>query len=461
MNNLNKSFLLFLALSICVGANSAFAAEGGSEGGGGENSVVCFSDPAIPAAIRDQNSPRFGQILDAELAAVSSAEAYDLYEARMPRGLEQTSSAIVVNDQGAKVRAYAEKIAARFAPYLPSVTRLIQSGANKLPDNRILVRPAGLNRIHDENDVGYIDSVHCVVATMAAQYKAGDETLLQMDGRLFGHPLNSRLSQSVLFLHESIYYAARTYAEHKDSRATRTLVGTLINGAPTDTLTLARLMKSLKMPGSDQLDNYLSEMARDFFRTELKSVNAKLVREGNIRNNRQMARFEKWEKIYFPKEYGGENGFSYWGKKTDFFKTEDGNYFTKIDKLLEGYLPSEFFSAKSLDSSLRSNCSNNSVCIQTMKNMLQDYAQNKKELLQLALSLVNQSAAEKLFPAIDQLPQFDAATKAEAKARIGQAIAQGTLGDPKEVSESSELYSYRFGKSGPEQKLRGMAIVIP
>ena len=228
---------------------SALADDSGGEAGGGENAVVCFDDVAIPIAIRDQNSVRFGQILDEEIKShLVSVEAYDLFEAKMARGMSGIVPQIIDVAPSESARDYVERIVKRFENYIPNIADAIRTGASAFPEDKIILRPAGLDRYHDEHDVGYIDSVHCVVATMARQYHSGDQIFLQIDRRLFQSPKHSQLSRAVLFLHESVYYSARTYAKHENSRATRALVGSIIDQAAQDVIKLGGLYRDLHMP---------------------------------------------------------------------------------------------------------------------------------------------------------------------------------------------------------------------
>lgn len=251
---------LIFSFALVLFAPSAFSeAEQGTRGG--ENAVVCFNNEAIPMEFRDRTSPRYGLILDDEVKNnVVSVEAYDLYEARAPKGLNGTPQEVIQTLPGEPVRGYAERIARRFERYVPAVAYDIREGAAAFPDSKILMRPAGLKRVHDENDVGDIDDSHCVIATMAAQYEAGQDTYLQIDGRLFNHPMQTTLSRAVLFLHEALYYRARRLGQ-TDSLTTRTAVSHLINAAPIDSAQLAALWQSLGFAPESERDgsavNYL------------------------------------------------------------------------------------------------------------------------------------------------------------------------------------------------------------
>ncbi|MGZ3688975.1 MAG: hypothetical protein ACXVBW_11775, partial [Bdellovibrionota bacterium] len=122
------------------------------------------------------------------------------------------------------------------------------------PEN-IVMQPHGLLRISDANEVGYIDSQNCVVATMAAQFNSGGDYFLNIDERLFNHPKHSALSKAVLLLHEYLYSQARI-AGQGDSRNTRILVGRLITR---NSLTVGSLIRELMDLGFDHggyMDTY-------------------------------------------------------------------------------------------------------------------------------------------------------------------------------------------------------------
>ena len=446
MLNRNK---IIIALAMIMSA-SAFA---GTEGGGGENSVVCFKDGKIPAAIRDPQSPRFGQILDSEIKNdVISIEAYDLYEARMPRGLKREFPTIISIPDHVEIRAYAEYIAQRFAPYVPSVTKIIQSGSDMLTDSRIIMRPTGLNRIHDENDVGYIDASRCVVATMAAQYNAGDETRVQLDGRLYGSPLHSRLSQAVTFLHESIYYSARNFAQHTDSRATRTLVSTLIGGASISSLELVNLLKRLHMPFSENMDNYFSALVRDVFEHASTDALSAEMRTQEVDHLAEL--YNAWIRRYgLDKEPPSQN------RMANLFGQGEPSllqpFAKKAGHYSDGYLTLETLNSDQiLDICFRraAGCKNNGMAIaQYYKGLGDRYLAGYQKFY-------NQLASEKIFPLIDGAPQFDGATKEKAKAIIAEGIKRWKM----EILQYPRMYM-----AGPDKdfnifkKLQELDFLIP
>ena len=202
---------------------------------GGQNAVVCFDN----ILYRDFN------ITDTDLQHITSIESYDLYEAKMGRGLNGRSQPILEIGANESVRDYVERIAKRYENYLPKITQTIHGGM--FDDKQIIMRNSALDRVYDEHDVGEVPTL-CEVVTMARQYYSGTLPFLQIDQRLFNHPKHSRLSQAILFLHEAVYYSARVIASHTNSRATRTLVGELIRSEPRNALELSALYQNLRMP---------------------------------------------------------------------------------------------------------------------------------------------------------------------------------------------------------------------
>ena len=431
-----NQIIIALALTISV---SAFA---GTEGGGGENSVVCFKDGKIPAAIRDPQSPRFGQLLDSELKEdVVSVEAYDLYEALMPRGLDRQQSVVININPKESVREYTERIAQRFAPYIPSITTIIQTGSDRLIDQRIIMRPTGLNRIHDENDVGSIDSSRCIVVTMAAQYKAGDETFLQLDGRLYGNAHHSRLSQGIMFLHESIYYTARNLGQETDSRTTRALVSALIDGSPITSLQLVNLLARLRMPFSKNLDNYLSIMAAKLIEANDGKAYLKDIYQAD--NDRLVKKYNAWA----AETHVEWVNFGIIDRPSS-SRVQNGD---KIERDRDGHFP-DFESRTGLSS----NCENGNRCLPGAKALSKDYKAMPQRLAGLMKAYWEGVLKEKVFPAIDKATQFDLVTREKAKKMLSESFQQG------EVREWNSEYFFRFeGYQSPAEKLRELDFLIP
>jgi hypothetical protein len=343
----------------------------------------------------------------------------------MPRGLKREVPQIVGIGANENARDYVEKIARRFEPYVPYVATLVRRGAKVFTEERVIARPAGLNRIHDENDVGYIDAGHCVVATMAAQYFAGSEPQLQLDDRLFGNAHHSRLSQGVLFLHESIYYTARGVFGHTDSRATRKLVGMLVNAAPIDSRSLTQLFQMLKLSDNDQFptmgdgwfaQNYLSVMALQLFTDTKRSVDEAVHAKARQDNTMLALRYNRWleaaflgaEGVILPNYEGG----LLFPEPAN--RHPDGTY-ASVENILH-----------TTDESI-CKYSKTAGCTTTLRAILRDVHSTYSRLHATAAQMVLRPAQEKLFPAIDALPQFTDATKTQAKRLITEMIQKSSL----------------------------------
>ena len=228
-----KTTALCALLALPVISSPANADDEGGWGSGGGNAVVCFSDPKIVERIRthDLNNENFGRIFDSDLSKITKVEAFDLYVAKMPSGIDGALSEIMDAKPNQNVRQFAEAMAKRYEPFVPRVSDLVRNGIANLPDKQITLRPTGLRRVYDESDNGYLDSPSCVVVTMAVQNKINDKIFLEIDDRLFRHPLHSQLSKDVLFLHEGLYSLVhwdRNYGYHANSRNTRLLLRRLL-----------------------------------------------------------------------------------------------------------------------------------------------------------------------------------------------------------------------------------------
>jgi hypothetical protein len=216
----------------------------GGNGSGGGNSVVCFSDEATASRVRANQS----QILGGDLGKITKIEAYDLYLAENSMDLGGHKLSPIPFADALPTREYSEMLARRFDLYLPQVSELIREGLANFPDSQINISPIGLKRIIDENDVSEPNAGNCVVATMAAQFRIGQKIFLNIDERLFYHPLHSALSRGVIIAHEAIYSTVRypgIRIAQADSRNTRILVKSLIASAPVSVAELSALMVAL------------------------------------------------------------------------------------------------------------------------------------------------------------------------------------------------------------------------
>lgn len=226
---MQRSILMALAGTFCLTSFQALTVYAGPGRSGGGNAIVCFNTPDIPAAIRDKSSPRYGEILEHEIAQVTSVETLDLNIARTKK-LDGSDYALIEPLTGEKPRAYVERVAKRFEIQFPFLSKRILETLAGYSDDRISVREdQGLTRIEDENDSGYLSNKQlCVVATMAMQSEVGKHPMLDIDGRLFLNSRNSPMSRNVLLLHEVVYKILRDSGA-TDSLGARVLVKALIS----------------------------------------------------------------------------------------------------------------------------------------------------------------------------------------------------------------------------------------
>jgi len=170
---------------------------------GGGNAIVCFKNDTIPKLI--QADPTHW-LKDEYISKIKSVEAFDLYQAKLPRGIDSIKPDIISLAKNETPYDYVLKIKNRFQNTLPYISSIIQNGQEKLSEENIIIEPNGLLPIDDTQAVGQIDKERCVLATMAVQvnWTNSDEYQLHLDERLFNHPTHSELSKAILLLHEYI-----------------------------------------------------------------------------------------------------------------------------------------------------------------------------------------------------------------------------------------------------------------
>lgn len=210
------------AIALCSAlAAPAFAAEGaGSSGGGG--SIVCFQRPETLAKVRAQG----GELRDEDISQISEIEAYDLFQARLPRGMDSSATAIFPMQPGERNEAYVERLARRFDSTVPAISDLIRAGEKAMREGQTVRAPNGVAQLNDAAAVIGIDKSRCALVTTAHQYSDGHHLTVAFDDRLMKHPRNSPLSRAILVLHEAIYSIGRMRG-HTTSRPTRDLISTI------------------------------------------------------------------------------------------------------------------------------------------------------------------------------------------------------------------------------------------
>jgi hypothetical protein len=197
-----------------------FAAGGRSDGGG--NAVVCFDQLGIPDQIRSNE----GELTDNFIPHIQSVETFDLYEARLPRGVNGKLPVLALIGPNENLDSYIGRLNARLSVVAPILAREIKESEDLFTDDNIINDQHGLEKIDDVNAVSLI-APNCVLATMAIQLNNQGQYSLHLDQRLFDHPLHSQESRAALILHEYIYRYARELGQ-TDSANTRALLSMIL-----------------------------------------------------------------------------------------------------------------------------------------------------------------------------------------------------------------------------------------
>ncbi|MCR9204525.1 MAG: hypothetical protein NXH75_08115, partial [Halobacteriovoraceae bacterium] len=205
---------------------------GGWASGGG-NTVVCFDPNSMDLSLAFQEiKENGGKIPDKYIPFITDIEMYDLYEARLPRGFDQTKPEIININDNESFSHYTKRIMSRFERSLPSILTTIERGSFLLRGSKVRFFDGPVSQVNDINTViGDVDTNSCVISTMAIQRNINDFFTLYIDARLFNHPNHSKQSKATLLLHEYIYTQARTKG-HRTSAETRELVGLSITRHP-------------------------------------------------------------------------------------------------------------------------------------------------------------------------------------------------------------------------------------
>jgi hypothetical protein len=204
--------------------SAAFAKDGADSSGGGLT-VVCFDDSAIVSVLKDGD----GTISDVLLAQAKSIEAFDLYEAKLPRGWEGqfTETLIPIND-GETAEQYAERLIKRLDHSVPALARVLRETRDGLKGDKLTYTSTPLPLIEDALPSGAIDTERCVLSTMGANRITDGAWSLTIDERQYKHKAQSEWSRGVFLLHEYIYITFRRLQQQSNSRRTRELLNYLI-----------------------------------------------------------------------------------------------------------------------------------------------------------------------------------------------------------------------------------------
>lgn len=212
---------------------SFFAQESpmGDWSSGGGNAVVCFKDTKKDEAFELIKNTEGGYLPNAifEKDMISSIEMYDLFEAKLPRGIEATIPEIIKIKKSQSFNDYFTLTFNRMWGTVPSVSDTFAQGRWLIKDSDIRFYNGGLKQQNDIGEVTFIDEERCVIQTMAVQRNLGDAFELIVDSRLFNHINHSRQSKATLLIHEYIYAYSRRKLGHKLSLPTRKLVGSIVS----------------------------------------------------------------------------------------------------------------------------------------------------------------------------------------------------------------------------------------
>ncbi len=287
-----------LFFSLIMSITQAFA--GTISGGGGGNAVVCFDDPAMPARVRGEAQ---GLLLDEFMPHVTSVEMFDLFEARLERGIDGNEFVPEVErlSAGETFVNYLLRVENMLRYSVPDLHKLYERSKSQLRPHNIVFQPHGVDRIDDAAAVGIIDTHHCVLATMGLHLLDGDFPVLHVDGRLFHHPSHSELSKAIFYLHEIFYMAGRRLG-HASSRNTRALMGHLItlNNQLNARQLADEAIQLGFLPATPLPLTYIEEIHRDVLRLAQESIYRELPA---ILREEGSALFARFNEAFLPQAH--------------------------------------------------------------------------------------------------------------------------------------------------------------
>ena len=213
MKNIVKFLLLF---------SPAITMAGGMDSGGGQG-YVCFKTPAINKSVKLNN----GNVLDNQINNISFLVTLDLYEARLKRGTPAVAPNLVIRLANEDYKAYLNRIIDRIAATYPELGEKIKVMQENFSGDHMIWSPIGLTKVTDSGSVIAYDSNLCTTTTLAIQFKEESSYYLNIDPRLFQHPLMSEEGRAILLLHEYLYAIARDNGQ-SSSRSARMAIGYLM-----------------------------------------------------------------------------------------------------------------------------------------------------------------------------------------------------------------------------------------
>jgi hypothetical protein len=200
----------------------AIAMAGGMDSGGGQG-FVCFKTEEINKSVQLNN----GNILDDQIDGISMIVTLDLYEARLQRGTPPVSPTLVKRLENEGYQAYLDRIIERIAAAYPELGEKIKVMKDNFSGDHLIWSPIGLTKVTDNGSVLAYDSNFCTTTTLAIQFKEESSYYLNIDPRLFEHPLMTEEGRAILLLHEFLYAIARDNGK-TSSRSARMAIGYLI-----------------------------------------------------------------------------------------------------------------------------------------------------------------------------------------------------------------------------------------
>jgi hypothetical protein len=192
---------------------------------GGGNAIVCFGgDLSVVEKVNKR-----GYIENNEMWLITTIEMYDLFEAKLPRGIQGTKPKIIEIPKDVSIKDFNRGLATRYQNFANTIFSSYRSGDKLLKDSYIRFHEGPVRQQNDIGQSTFIDKSRCVIQTMAVQRNVGTFFELFIDSRLFNHYYHSRQSKAALMLHEKIYAHSRYHYEHLTSHSTRKIVELMVS----------------------------------------------------------------------------------------------------------------------------------------------------------------------------------------------------------------------------------------
>ncbi|MBP7843882.1 MAG: hypothetical protein KA116_03640 [Proteobacteria bacterium] len=221
-------FHRFLSI-LFIAANFGFC---GDKILGGGKALVCFSDETVLKEIFSENlkgTAQYGQLQESHIKKILFIETLDLYIAKLKNMRFKNWGKIFPIKETESAWDWIYRLRARFEGQLPFIKEIIPDHLKAF--DKFSADYHGVAPVDDAKIEWVYELRNCTTVTVALQVHVGQFTELQIDLRLFD--LMSKLSQSVLMLHEVMYWAQIKHFEipkdqSMNSAPTRTLLGYLV-----------------------------------------------------------------------------------------------------------------------------------------------------------------------------------------------------------------------------------------